>query len=190
MIMGRLKPGISDREANTRMDRIFRNAVHTTIPDLKETDILRFSLIPGARGLDLRTRDFSKPIYLLLSLAGLVLLIACANLANLLLARSTTRQREMSPRLAMGASRSRVMRQVLTEDLLLAALGGAAGLLLGYWGRNVIPSLFADSWHQGDIEFQMDWRVFAFAITLITGLLFGVAPPTPTSIPVSRKPDA
>jgi predicted permease len=108
----------------------------------------------------------------------LVLLIACANLANLLLARSSTRQREMSLRLAMGASRSRVMRQVLTEAMLLAVLGGATGLLLGYWGRNLIRSLFEYSWHPSGIDPQLDWRVFAFAfvITMITGLLFGVAP--------------
>ncbi len=178
MIMGRLKPGVTDQQANASLDLTFRNAIHTTIPELKDTDIPRFSLIAGSRGLDRRTRDFSKPIYLLLALAGLVLLIACANLANLLLARSSTRQREMSLRLAMGASRSRVMRQVLTESLLLAAFGGAAGLLLGYWGRNLIPSLFDDSWHPSGIDPQMDWRVFAFAfaITLITGLLFGAAP--------------
>jgi predicted permease len=178
MIMGRLRPGVSDRQANSSLDRTFRNAIHTTIPELKNADIPRFSLIAGSRGLDRRTRVLSKPIYLLLALAGLVLLIACANLANLLLARSSTRQREMSLRLAIGASRSRVMRQVLTEAMLLAALGGAAGLLLGYWGRNFIPSLFDDSWHPSGFDPQMDWRVFAFAFvaTLITGLLFGVAP--------------
>jgi predicted permease len=178
MIMGRLKPGVSERAANSALDVNFRNAVHSTIPEKKDSEMPRFSLLAGSRGLDHRTREFTKPIYLLLALAGLVLLIACANLANLLLARSTTRQREMSLRLAMGASRSRVMRQVLTEAMLLALLGGAAGLLLGYWGRNLIPSLFDYSWHPSGIDPQMDWRVFAFAfvITMITGLLFGVAP--------------
>ncbi len=178
MIMGRLKPGVTDQEANARLEVSFRNAVRATLPDLKDSDIPRFSIIKGSRGLDRRQLQFTKPIYLLLALAGLVLLIACANLANLLLARSTTRQREMSLRLAMGASRSRVLRQVLTESMLLALLGGAAGLLLGYWGRNLIPGLIEDSWHPSWIDPQMDWRVFAFAflITTITGLLFGVAP--------------
>jgi predicted permease len=176
MIMGRVKPGVTDQAAATALEVNFRNAFRTTIPPKK--DIPLFSVINGSRGLDLRQLHFTKPIYLLLALAGLVLLIACANLANLLLARSATRQREMSLRLAMGASRSRVMRQVLTEAMLLAALGGAAGLLLGYWGRNFIPSLFDSSWHPSGVDPQMDWRVFAFAfaITLITGLLFGVAP--------------
>jgi predicted permease len=178
MIIGRLKPGVNDRAATTALTAAFHNAVHSTIPELKDSDIPHFSLAAGSRGMDLRTRDFSKPIYLLLALAGLVLSIACANLANLLLARSATRQREMSLRLAMGASRSRVMRQVLTEAMLLAFLGGAAGLLVGYWGRNLIPSLFDESWHPSGIDPQMNWLVFAFAfvITMITGLLFGVAP--------------
>jgi len=176
MVMGRLKAGVTDQAAGIALEAGFRNAFHATMPEKK--DFPHFSIIKGSRGLDRRQLEFTKPIYLLLALAGLVLLIACANLANLLLARSTTRQREMSLRLAMGATRSRVMRQVLTEAMLLASLGGAAGLLLGYWGRNFIPSLFDDSWHPSGIDPQMDWRVFAFAfaITLITGLLFGVAP--------------
>jgi predicted permease len=178
MIMGRLKPGVTGRTAATALTAAFHNAVHSTIPEVKDDDIPRFSLIAGSRGLDHRTREFSKPVYLLLVLSGLVLLIACANLANLLLARSIARQREMSLRLAMGASRARVMRQVLTEAMLLAFLGGATGLLLGNWGRILIRGLFEYPWHPSGIEPQMDWRVFAFAfvITTMTGLLFGVTP--------------
>lgn len=176
MIMGRLKPGVSDQAASTALDASFTNSFHELIPGKK--DVPRFRLMPGSRGLDIQQNMYAKPIYFLLALAGLVLLIACANLANLLLARSSTRQREMSLRLAMGASRFRVMRQVLTEAMLLALLGGATGLLLGFWGRNIIPNLFDDSWHSSRIDSQMDWRVFvfAFAITAITGLLFGLAP--------------
>ena len=176
MIMGRLKPGVTDQAAAISLEASFRNAFHAALPQAK--DIPRFLLIQGSRGLDRQQSIYAKPIYLLLALAGLVLLIACANLANLLLARSSARQREMSLRLAMGASRSRVMRQVLTEAMLLAAIGGTAGFLLGYWGRNFIPSLFDSSWHPNPVNPQMDWPVFAFAfvITLITGLLFGVAP--------------
>ncbi len=178
LVLGRLKPGVTDQAATSALALSFRNAFQSTLPALKPSDMPRLFLAAGSRGSDLQTRDFIKPIYLLLALAGLVLLIACANLANLLLARSSTRQREMSLRLAMGASRLRVMRQVLTEAMLLALMGGAAGLLLGYWGRNLIPSLFNDSWHPSGIDPQMDWRVFTFAfvITAITGLLFGVAP--------------
>ena len=115
---------------------------------------------------------------MLLSLTGLVLLLACANIANLLLARSAARQREMSVRLALGASRSRILRQVLVESLLLSLLGGAAGLLFGYFTRTAIPRLLSNSWEPTTLTVRFDWRVFAFtaAISIITGLLFGVAP--------------
>ncbi|MGA7411000.1 MAG: ABC transporter permease [Bryobacteraceae bacterium] len=178
MVMGRLKPGVSQEAAQAALDVSFRNAFHATLPDKKDSDMPRFELVAGSRGLDLRKGEFKKPIYVLLSVAGLVLLIACANLANLLLARSATRQREMSVRLAMGAGRYRIVRQVFTESMLLAFLGGTAGLLLGYMGRNIIPNLFGDSWRARSFEADFDWRVFAFAfaITVVTGLLFGVAP--------------
>jgi predicted permease len=121
---------------------------------------------------------FRKPVYVLLALSGLVLLLACANIANLLLARGAQRQREMSVRLALGAGRGRVVRQLLTESLLLAGMGGAGGLLFGYLGRNAIPKLMANSWEETQLNVHMDWGVFAFAggITLLTGLVFGLAP--------------
>jgi predicted permease len=178
MLMGRLKPGISEQTAQSALNVSFRNAFHATIPEKKDSDIPGFALTAGSRGIDYQQADFKKPIYILLALAGVVLLIACANLANLLLARSAVRQREMSVRLAMGAGRFRILRQVFTESMLLAFLGGAAGLALGYLGRNIIPSLFQESWRANSFETEFDWRVFAFAfaITVITGLLFGVAP--------------
>ena len=178
MVMGRLKPGVSEEAAQAALDVSFRNAFHATMPEKKDSDMPRFILAKGSRGLDLQQGDFKKPILVLLSVAGLVLLIACANLANLLLARSASRQREMSVRLAIGAGRLRIIRQVFTESLLLAFLGGMAGLLLGYLGRNIIPSLFESSWRASSLDAEFDWGVFAFAfaITVITGLLFGVAP--------------
>ncbi len=178
LVMGKLKAGVNEQAAATAIQADFRNAFHATLPDKKDTDMPRVFLAPGARGLDLQTNQFTQPIYLLLSLAALVLLIACANLANLLLARSAARQREMSLRLAMGATRARVVRQVLTEAMLLALLGGAAGLLLATWGRNLIPGLLNDAWHPSLSAPLMDWRVFAFAfaITAATGVLFGAAP--------------
>jgi hypothetical protein len=176
MMIGRLKPGVTEQAATVALSAGFRNAFHATLPEHKDIDIPRLYLAPGSRGLDLQTPNFTKPIYLLLALAGLVLSIACANLANLLLARSATRQREMSLRLAMGASRSRVMRQVLTEAMLLAVLGGAAGLLLGYWGRNLIPSLINDSWHPTEFDIQMDWRVFTFAFVITSKIVICTLP--------------
>jgi predicted permease len=113
-----------------------------------------------------------------MTMTGLVLLLACANIANLLLARGAKRQREMSVRLALGAGRGRVLRQMLTESLLLAGMGGAGGVLLGYMARNVIPRLMTSSWERGQMDVPMDWGVFAFAaaVTVSTGLIFGLAP--------------
>jgi len=135
-------------------------------------------LADGSRGLHQLDWSFKKPVNVLMVLVSLVLLLACANIANLLLARGAHRQREMSVRLAMGAGRGRVMRQMLTESLLLAAMGGLGGLLLGYLGRNVLPRLLASSWGRDQIEIHFDWGVFCFAaaVTLLTGLLFGLAP--------------
>ena len=177
-LMGRLKPGVSDQAARSALTAAFRNAFHATVTGKTDIDMPRFVLQAGDRGFDWGGHHLKKPVYLLLGVAGLVLLIACANLANLLLARASVRQREISLRLAMGAGRSRIMRQILTESLLLAFLGGAAGLLLGWAGRNIIPSLFYVSWQGQTIETQMDWRVFAFtfAVTAATGLLFGIIP--------------
>jgi predicted permease len=121
---------------------------------------------------------FTKPVYVLMALACFVLLLACANLANLLLARANSRQREMSVRLALGAGRARILRQMFTESLLLSLAGGVAGLVLGYFGRNAIPRLLSSSWETTQINSQFDWKIFGFtaAISIFTGLLFGLAP--------------
>ena len=176
-VLGRLKPGVTDKAANAALSVAFRDAFHKTIPERKDSDMPRFFLRTGARGLDLQ-KQMEKPIYLLLSIAGLVLLIACANLANLLLARAAVRQREISLRLAMGAGRMRIMRQILTESMLLALLGGAAGLMMAYAGHNFIPALFDEPRGGRTLLTHLDWRVFAFSfsITVATGLLFGIGP--------------
>ncbi len=179
LVMGRLKAGVSDQAATAALSASFRNAFRATIPGTKEKDIPRFHLARGDRGLDLWEQPGAKkPIYLLLAVTGLVLLIACANLANILLARAAARQREISLRLAMGAGRGRILRQMLTESMILAFLGGAAGLILEYGLRNVIPGLFDNPWRPSSLDLQMDWRVFlfAFSISVVTGLLFGLGP--------------
>jgi predicted permease len=113
-----------------------------------------------------------------MTLTGLVLLLACANIANLMLARGAQRQREISVRLALGAGRGRILCQLFTESLLLAAMGGLCGLVLGYLGRNAIPKLLANAWEGGERNVPFDWRVFGFTatVTIATGLLFGFAP--------------
>jgi predicted permease len=113
-----------------------------------------------------------------MALAGLVLLLACTNLANLLLARAGARKRETSTRLALGASRGRILRQMMTESLLLSLMGGACGLLLAWMMRNAIPRLMSDSWAPPAFSAKFSWPIFAFAVTLsiLTGIVFGLAP--------------
>jgi predicted permease len=114
----------------------------------------------------------------LMIFVGLVLLLACANIANLMLARGARRQREMSVRLALGASHARIFRQMLVESLMLAVIGGAGGLAIGYVGRTAIPRLTGNAWELATFPVHFDWPVFAFtaAVTIFTGVLFGFAP--------------
>ena len=177
-ILARLRPDVSEGRAQAELDAVLRQ---TAIPVLKSTgDLDRFHLqfAPGDRGLDYLRGEYARPSYVLLALAGLVLLLACLNLANLLLARSTARQREMSTRMALGASRGSIARQMLTESVLLSSFGGTAGLLLGYLGRDIVPRLLTNSPQLQLTHVQFDWRVllFTLGISLATGILFGLAP--------------
>lgn len=179
VVMGRIKPGASEAAARASFDVALSNAVRATMTLKKDATMPSFDWVDGSRGLNEMGRQFAKPIYVLLALTGFVLLLACANLANLLLARSSARQREMSVRLALGAGRGRILRQMLTESLLLSAMGGIAGLFLGYLGRNVIPDLLSSSWSTTKIIVNhFDWQIFGYttAISVLTGLLFGMAP--------------
>jgi predicted permease len=177
-VMGRIKPGVQDAQAQAALDVELAAAIHGTMTVKAGESIPRLYLVDGGRGLNFAARMFKKPVYVLLTLTGFVLLLACANIANLLLARGAQRQREMSVRLALGAGRGRVLRQLLTESLLLAGIGGAAGLLLGYLGRNAIPRLMSNAWDRDSLNVSVDWGVVAFVtgITLLTGLVFGLAP--------------
>ena len=177
-VLARLRPDVSEPRAQAELDATLRQ---TAMPVLKSTgDLDRFHLqfAPGDRGLDYLRGVYARPSYVLLALAGLVLLLACLNLANLLLARSATRQRELSTRMALGASRGSIARQMLTESVLLSSFGGTAGLLLGYLGRNLVPRLLTNSPQLDPTQVQFDWRVllFTLGISLTTGILFGLAP--------------
>jgi predicted permease len=178
LMMGRVKPGVSDEQAHAALDVVMNAAVRSTVTMGKDEAIPSFVLQDGSRGENAASRMFSKPAYVLMALAGFVLLLACANLANLLLARASSRQREMSVRLAMGAGRSRILRQMFTESLMLSFAGGLAGLALGYCGRNVIPHLLSSTWKASTTDISFDWKIFGFAatISILTGLLFGLAP--------------
>jgi predicted permease len=177
-VMGRVKPGVSDAQAQAALNVALSAAIHGTMAVKAGDSMPRLELTDGSRGLGFAGKFFKKPVFVLMALTGFVLLLACANIANLLLARGAQRQREMSVRLALGAGRGRVLRQLLTESLLLAGIGGAGGLLIGYLGRNVIPKLMANAWDRNELNISMDWGVFAFAAaaTLLTGLAFGLAP--------------
>jgi predicted permease len=178
VIMGRSKPGVSDEEVTAALTVALNQAVRDKMTVGKDDVIPRLILTPGNRGLNFAGNQFGKPTYVLMALAGFVLLLACANLANLLLARSAARQREMSVRFALGASRWRIARQVMTESLLLAVFGGAAGLLVGYLGRDIFPKLIASSWEPTPFVANFGWRMFAFAalVAAASGILFGLAP--------------
>jgi predicted permease len=177
-LMAREKPGVPLEQARTALNVAFSNAIHATTTVAQDDTMPRLELEDGSRGLNLNGREFAKPMHVLLTVVGLVLLLACANIANLMLARSSARQREMSVRLALGARRGRILRQILTESLMLAAIGGLVGFLLGYLGRTALPKLLLNSWEREGMNVPFDWRVFSFtaAVTLVTGVLFGIAP--------------
>jgi predicted permease len=178
VLVGRVRPGVTDAQAQAEMNVELSAAIHGTMTVKAGDTMPQLRLDDGSRGTGFAARQFGKPVYVLLTLTGFVLLLACANIANLLLARGAQRQREMSVRIALGAGRGRVARQLLTESLLLAGIGGAGGLLLGYLSRNAIPRLMANAWGRDQLNVPMDWGVFAFAaaVTLVTGVVFGLAP--------------
>jgi predicted permease len=177
-VMGRLQPGTPLEQARASLAVGLDQAIQSTKTVAKNQTIPPLLLLPGSRGWNYAAQELEHPMPLLLALAGLVLLLACVNVANVLLAQSSSRIREISVRMALGAGRMRVARQMLTESLCLSMMGGAAGLLLGYLGRSVLPRLFSSSWGPVALQTRFDWRVFAFtvAISVLTGIGFGVGP--------------
>ncbi len=177
-VMTRHDPGQSLALSQTTLDGLFRRAVYATMAVGANESVPHLQLEDGSRGWAQSSRSLRKPIYVLLGLVAAVLLLACANIANLMLARASHRQREMSLRLALGADRIRIFRQALTESLLLAAMGGALGALLGYSARNLLPRLLENSWQHNTLNVPFNWKVFCFTatLTLLTGIVFGAAP--------------
>jgi len=178
LVMGRLKPGVPAATADAALNVTLQAAVHTTMTVKNDSQVPRLALQDGSRGQNPNADNMTKPVTLLMALAGLVLLLACANLANLLLARAGARQREMSVRLALGAGRRRILRQRMTESLLLSLLGGAAGLLLAFAVRNAIPRMLSHAWNPPAFAAKFSWPIFIFAaaVSILTGLIFGLAP--------------
>jgi predicted permease len=182
-MMGRLKPGVSNAQAQSELEALFQASVDANpgpLSSMLKDPVKRpkFILQSAARGLDYLTERYFRMMLAVFSLAGLVLLIACANVANLLLAKSAVRQREISLRLALGAGRWRIVRQLLTEGLLLASMAGAAGVIFGYWTRNSIPAVLATPWRPSPFDTAFDPKVLlaSIGITFLTGVLFSLAP--------------
>jgi len=183
-IMGRLLPGETIQRADARMKALSPEVNRATLPPDWDAEGKRhylqrsFSVRPAATGFSDTGNDYRKALFTLMAVVGLVLLIASANIANLLLARAQARQREISIRMAIGAARRRMVRQLLSESLLLSLAGAAAGLLFAVWGSRLLVRLISTARGELQLDTAPDARVLAFTmgVALLTGLLFGLAP--------------
>lgn len=170
-VIGRLKPGVTVTQAKAELD-VIANQLAVQYPDSqKGWGIFMMPL------QDYQVREVEKVLYTLLGAVGCVLLIACANLANLLLARATARHREISIRAALGAGRGRLVRQLLTESVVLAVCGGATGVILARWGLDALLALApSDLPRTSDIRLNAGVLIFSLGLSILTGLFFGIAP--------------
>jgi putative ABC transport system permease protein len=183
-LLGRLKPGWTLVRAGAQLESIAAAALHETVPPQYDAEAVKHYLEykletrPAANGFSNMRHDASDPLYLLLGLSGLVLLIACANLANLLLARASVREREAAVRLALGASRARLIRQLLSESALIAVAGAVGGGFLAAILSRALIAFVSTPDNPAFLDMPTDWRVlgFAAALAILTTLLFGLAP--------------
>ncbi len=183
-IFGRLKPGVTMEQATANANFLFPQILHT-FPDAKLTQEninrlarARVQLKSLARGVSDLRRTYSEPLNVLMAIVGLVLLIACANIANLLLARSTARARELAVRQALGARRSRIIRQLLTESMLLALAGGALGIAFAAAANRVLLKMISQGSDAVPLDVSLNLRLLGFTlvVTVCTALLFGTLP--------------
>ena len=194
-VMARLKPGVSLAQAQAALAPRFQQFARASASTLSKerlpgsirslapadeaaNDIPVLDVQPGGTGLDSLRRKYAEPVYILMAMVGVILLIACSNVASLLLSRALARRREIAVRLSIGAGRGRVIRQLLTESVLLASLGGALGVGFAWWGIRILTSLLSNGRENFTLHAELNWPVLlmTLAISVTTGLLFGLAP--------------
>ena len=177
-IIGRLKNGVTKTQAASALDILFHQIVTADWHPSKPDDVPHFTLASASQGMPYLREGSKQPLYILMVAVGLVLLIACANVATLLLGRATARKKEISVRLAIGASRGRLIRQLLTESVLMAVLGGALGILFASWGTRALVALMSGGGSPMVLDASADLEVllFTLAASLFTGIVFGLAP--------------
>jgi putative ABC transport system permease protein len=185
-LMGRLKPGVSIEQARAEMRVLFQWTIDERARDSKDPLVrqLTFEMEPAGGGFSVLSDHFARPLLLLMGVVGVLLLLACANIASLLLARGAARQREMAVRVSLGAGRFRLVRQVLTESLLLSAAGALLGVLLAYFGAGALVRILESGRPMPGLSLRLDVPIqpdpyvllFTAGIALLTGVLFGLAP--------------
>ena len=181
--IGRLKQGVRIDQANANLNAVFQQMLQSQTDQMSAEERRTFmnqhlAVVEGSRGASTLRGDFTKPLQILMAVVGLILLIACANVANILLVRSVARQKELAVRVAIGAGAWRLIRQLLTESILLASVGAAVGLLFARWADAALVRLVSGGADLIPLDVHLDYRVliFTLCIAVLTGILFGLVP--------------